>query len=210
MNQIVIIGSGGFAKEVAFLIDEINKPIPQWKLLGFIDNEINKMNGKYAVIGDDFWLENTTDKIYAVFGIGNPILVKKLVAKFSNNKNINFPNLIHPRAIGDWERISLGFGNIITAGSIFTTDIKVGDFNIFNLSSTIGHDVIIGCYNVINPTVNISGAVQIGEETLIGTGAQILQNKIICSRVIIGAGAVVTKNITIEGVYAGCPATKIK
>ena len=60
-KDIVIIGTGGFAKEVLFLLEENNKIKNEWNILGFIDNGvavgINVING-YAVIGDDTWLQN--------------------------------------------------------------------------------------------------------------------------------------------------------
>ena len=210
MRNIVIIGSGGFAKEVAFLIDDINKKQEQWNILGFIDEKVGEYNGKYKIFRDDGWLENTTDKISVAFGIGNVNLIDKLTNKFQLNKNLDFPNLIHPKAIGDWERIKFGKGNIICAGNIFTTDIKIGSFNIFNLDCTIGHDTIIGDCNIFNPSINISGGVNIDNKGMIGTGSQILQYLNICSNTIIGAGSVVTKNITESGVYVGSPARKIK
>lgn len=157
MKKIVIVGSGGFAKEVAFLIDEINKLKKEWNLLGFIDTKVGTFNGKYKVYNNDDWLENTKSEIFVVFGLGDPSLIKKLVAKFKLNKNINFPTIIHPNVIGDWDHITIGEGNIICAGSIFTTDIKIGSFNVFNLDCTVGHDAVIDSFNVINPSVNISG-----------------------------------------------------
>ncbi len=210
MKNIAIIGSGGFAKEVAFLIEEINKKEKQWNILGYIDEKVGGYNGKYKIFQNDNRLEKTKDKISVVFGIGNVNLIRTLSEKFSKNPNIEFPNLIHPNATGDWDRISLEHGNIITAGNIFTTDIKVGSFNIFNLNCTIGHDSVFGNYNIINPGANISGGVIIKNQILIGTGAQILQYLEISSKSLIGAGALVTKNITDSGVYAGIPARKIK
>lgn len=49
----------------------------------------------------------------------------------------------------------------------------------------------------------------IGNKVSIGSNATILPVKI-CDNVVIGAGAVVTKDITIQGVYVGNPAKKIK
>lgn len=211
MKKIVVIGSGGFAKEVAFLIEDINKKNKEWEFLGFIDqnSEIGSFNGKYQVYQHDKWLEEVDFELYVVFGIGTPNVVKKIVLALSENSSIKFPNLIHPNVVGDWERIQLGQGNIVCAGNIFTTDIEIGSFNVFNLDCTIGHDTIIGDYNVINPSVNISGGVQIKGESLIGTGAQILQYLSIVPEVIVGAGALVVKNIDEKGVYVGAPAKKL-
>ncbi len=210
MKEIVIVGSGGFAKEVAFLIDEINKKKPQWEILGYIDKKVGGYNGKYRVFNHDEWLLKTGKEVNVVFGIGDPELINKLARKFKENSNLKFPNLIHPNVIGDWERISLGEGNIVCAGNIFTTGIKIGSFNIFNIDSTIGHDVMLGSCNVINPSVNISGGIEVGDEVLIGTGCQILQYVKIASHSVIGAGSLVRKEISEPGVYVGVPATKLR
>ena len=213
MNDIVIVGTGGFAKETAFVIEEINKKEYFWNLLGFIASDkqlIGSTQGKYKVYNTDDWLLTTDKKVNIVFGLGDPKLISKLSNKFKMNNNLIFPNLIHPNAIGDWEKIILGKGNIICAGNIFTTDIFVGSFNVFNLSCTVGHDTEIGNCNVFNPTVNISGGVKIENNILIGTGSQLLQYMKICSDSTIGAGSLVTKNIEVPGVYVGTPARKIK
>ena len=208
MKDIVILGSGGFAKEVAFLVKEINRHHPTYHFLGYVDNT-GETNPSMLLAGNDEWLLNYSKELDVAIGIGNPIMIKELIAKFSSNKNLRFPNLIHPNAIGDWDNIKLGNGNIICAGNIFTTDIEIGSFNIFNLSCTLGHDAKIHSYNVFNPTVNLSGGINIGCCNLIGTGAQVLQYVSIESDIMIGAGAVTTKNLIEPGTYVGMPAKKI-
>jgi sugar O-acyltransferase (sialic acid O-acetyltransferase NeuD family) len=210
MKKIVIVGSGGFAKEVAFLIEDINKKKNEWNLLGYIDENIGESNGKYKVFNNDDWLETIEEKLYVVFGVGDPILTKKLADKFKSNIYLTYPNLIHPNVFGDWDKIILGKGNIICAGNIFTTDIKIGSFNVFNLCCTVGHDVTIESYNIINPSVNISGGVVLSNLILLGTGTQILQYKKIIDNVIVGAGSVVTKDVLESGVYVGSPVKMIK
>jgi|TARA_B110000240_G_C13480647_1_gene445125 sugar O-acyltransferase (sialic acid O-acetyltransferase NeuD family) len=210
MKDIVIIGSGGFAKEVVFLIEECNKTEKEWNILGFIDEEKDLIIGKHKVYETDEWLLNLNKEIYVVFGIGNPTLIKEIHLKLEINSNLIFPNIIHPNVVGDWEGIELGKGNLFCASNTLTTGIKIGDFNIFNLDCTIGHDSIFGSYNVINPSANISGGVEIADNVLIGTNVTILQYKKIFSNVIVGASSLVTKDIVEEGVYVGSPVVKIK
>ena len=213
MKNIVILGAGGFAKEVAFLIEEINLKSNSWSILGFIVDDKQKVrtqHGKYKIYSTDEWLLKVDKEINVAIGSGDTRLISKLTTKFRSNENLIFPNLIHPNAIGDWERIKFGVGNIVCAGNIFTTDITVGSYNIFNLSCTVGHDTEIGDCNVFNPTVNISGGVRIGSNILVGTGSQILQYLSICSDSTIGAGAVVTKDVKESGVYIGIPAKRLK
>ena len=214
MKNIVIIGSGGFAKEVAFLIEEINKVSSddlRYNILGYVDKEekVDSRFGKYPVFMDDDNLLRYEEKLNVALGIGSPNLSKSILGKLIRNTNLLFPTLIHPNSVGDWDRIKFGMGNVVCANTVFTTDIEVGDFNIFNLSCTIGHDVTIGSYNVFNPSVNVSGGVEIVDRNLIGTGAQLLQYISLKKDIIVGAGAVVTKSIDDSGTYAGVPAKRL-
>jgi sugar O-acyltransferase (sialic acid O-acetyltransferase NeuD family) len=209
MKDIVIIGSGGLAKEVAFVIEEINKVNETWNILGYVDNDDSKVGsfcGKYQVIHTDSWFHEISDRIAVAIGIGTPEIRKKVVQQLIELPHLEFPNLIHPNFVGDLERISMGKGNIICAGNIFTTDITLGSHNYFNLDCTLGHDAIVGDYCVINPSVNISGGVTMGNNILIGTGAQILQYLNIEDYATVGAGAVVSKPVQEETTVVGIPA----
>ena len=214
MKDIVIIGYGGFAKEVAFLIEEINKIKKTYNILGYVsanENEIGIINGKFKVIMSENDLINYNTKLCVAIGIGNPTTNYKIISNLkSKNPKLVFPNLIHPTVVADWDNIFLGEGNIICAGCILTTDIKIGSFNIFNLDITVGHDCAIGDYNVFNPSVNISGGVCIGNKVLLGTGSQILQNLNLVDEVVVGAGGVVIKDLLEPGTYVGVPVKKIK
>lgn len=211
MKDIVVIGSSGLAREIGFLINDINKKTKEWNFLGYVDNHTETIKGTtFKPIMNDNDLLVYDNEINVVIGVGFPNLIKKLANKFSVNSNITFPNLVHPNFIGDMKSISMGKGNIITAGNIFTVNIKLGAFNIFNLNGTVGHDTEIGSYNVFNPTYNISGGVKIANSNLIGTGSQVLQDLTITTNNVLGAGAVLTKEIIESGVYVGMPAKKIK
>ena len=208
MNDIVIVGSGGFAKEVAFLIEEINKINPAWNLLGYIDNRVGDVNGKYSVVGDDEWLKNYDKPIYVVIAIGSSAIISKVSKDLKSNNLLKFPNIIHPNVVLDRDSVVFGEGNIICAGNILTKDIELGSFNILNLNCTVGHDSLIGSNNIFNPNVNISGGVNIGENCFFGTSSTILQYINIVDNVVVGASGLVLSDICEPGVYVGVPVKK--
>jgi len=207
MQDIVIFGSGGLAREVAFLIEQINSAAPQWNILGFVEMDrerVGKEVGKYRVYCTE---EELLDKtVAAAIGVGTPAVIHKIATRFAERSNISFPNLIHPNVIRDEPRVTLGRGNILCAGNIFTTDIEVGSFNLFNLNCTYGHDVRIADCCVFNPGINMSGGVEVGSRCLIGTGAKILQYLKIGDDVTVGAGSVVTKDVPAGTTVVGVPA----
>ena len=205
MQDIVIFGSGGMAREVAFLIDEINSVSPQWNILGFVEvdrERVGQQAGKYRVYCSE---EELLDKaVSAAIGIGTPAVIQKIAARFASK--IDFPNLIHPTVIRDESRVALGRGNILCARNIFTTDITIGSFNVFNLNGTYAHDVRIADCCVLLSNVGISGGVEIGSRCLVGAGATILQYLKIGDDVTVGAGSVVTKDVPTGATVAGVPA----
>lgn len=205
MNKLVIVGCGGFAKEVEWLVDRINAVKPTWELLGFIDNDLSMER----VVGNDDFVVNYKGELYVAIAIGTSAIRKRIYSKYKKNVNIHFTNLVDPSVIFS-DRVQFGEGNIICAGSVLTVDIFVGNCNIINLDCTVGHDVILGDFVTVNPSANISGNTNIGSGCNIGTGAQIIQGLIIGKNTVVGAGAVVSKDLPENCTAVGVPAKIIK
>jgi len=212
MTKIAIIGAGGFGREVAMLIEQINSIKKQYEFIGYYDDKLEKgtLVNNFPVLGKVKEINTVKGTLGVIAAIGNP-MQKKEVIKYINNKKVKFPTLIHPTAlIGNENYVNIGEGSIITAGVIITTNILIGKHVILNLSTTVGHDTSIGNYSSIMPSVNISGEVNIHECVYIGTGAKLINQLTIQKNATIGAGAVVTKNIVDGDTVVGNPARSIK
>ncbi len=158
MKDLIIIGAGGFAREVAWLVEDINQEKPIWNLIGYVDEDPDKENlilNDVPVLGSFNKLKGAARKAAAVCAVGNPLAKCKLIQK-GNEVGLEYVNLIHPNVIIS-RHVKMGRGNIICAGNILTVNITIGNHVILNLDCTIGHDAIIGNYCTILPSVNISG-----------------------------------------------------
>jgi sugar O-acyltransferase (sialic acid O-acetyltransferase NeuD family) len=209
VKNLYILGTSGLAREIAQLVKQINKFESRYNFCGFIGHDKDEIGRKIIygdIMGDDEWLIAKNEECSIIIGIGFPKIRVKLFEEYSQHSNFDFPNLIHPTAIFDFDVNKIGKGNIITAGCIFTNNITVGDNNLFNLNCTIGHDSSIFNHNVINPTCCLSGNVKIGDCNLIGTGAQILDKLQIGNFTVIGGGALVRKPVLDNTRVAGVPA----
>lgn len=209
MTDLVIIGHGGLAKEVAFLVEEINRQSPTWNLLGYVTTWPECVGQRHAahliVNTDDGLLQRTTELAVAV-AIGQPALARAAHERLLTNPRLTFPNLIHPGATGDWARIQLGSGNIMLNGVSFTTAIRIGSFNLFNPGATVAHDCELGDYNRLGPGAHLCGGVVIADEVFVGAGAVVVPGRRLGRGVVLGAGAVVVNDLTEAGTYAGVPA----
>lgn len=213
-NTLYIIGTGGFAKEVAQLATLLNSNGARWSSIEYLcerEEDIGTRMPYGAVTGTDERLQSNHCAAEYVIGIGNPIVRQRIAQRLAKNLLLFSPNLIHPLAGFSTVSVELGQGNIITQGVVFTCDIVAGDHNVFNLNSTVGHDCHIGSYNVINPGCNISGGVTLGNSCLLGTGSRILESLQVADEVILGAGALLTRSINNSGdTYVGIPARPLK
>ena len=213
MKDIAIFGAGGFGREVACLINRINKQHPNtWNFIGFFDDDegIWGTKNEYGeVIGGKNKLNAWDKELALVITIGSPIVLHKIVSNITNSK-ITFPNIIDPTVdFLDSDNVGMGRGNVICAKCFVSCNVIIGDFNLFNVGDGIGHDSCIGNYNVIMPNVNISGGVQIGDENMLGVKSTILQYLKVGNQVRLGANSLLMKNAKDGLLYIGNPAKKM-
>jgi len=209
MKDIAIFGAGGFGREIACLIKQINKVNPVWNIIGFFDDApaLQGTRNEYGeVLGGIDVLNQYNQELAIAIAIGNPIIVRKIVESITN-KHVWFPNLVAPDVIFmDETNYSMGRGNIICSKCWISCNVHFGDFNILNVGITLGHDAQLGNYNVLMPAVNISGEVTVGEENLFGVASVVLQQKRIGNNTVIGGNSMVIKNTKDGRTYMGNPA----
>lgn len=212
MKKLYIIGSGGFGREVLWLVERINQVGKVWDIQGFIDDDktlCGRIENNYEILGDCKYLGSLKDDIYVAIAIGSPKIKEKIVNKLSKFSNIHFATLIDPSVLYS-NQVKIGEGSIICAGTIITVNIEIGKHVIINLDCTVGHDSIIEDYATILPSVNLSGNTITKKYTTIGTGAKIIQGITIGENVMVGAGTVVIRDIEGNCTVVGNPVKIIK
>jgi sugar O-acyltransferase (sialic acid O-acetyltransferase NeuD family) len=208
IKPLVIVGGGGFAREVIWLASECRD---QWQPHAILDdnptthgNSICEVPVKGPI---DSW--DKYPDAWFIIAVGSPRTKKVIVQRMEAKGKPRFATLTHPSVLQS-SYVSVGEGSIIAAGSILTTQVNLGKHTIINLASTIGHDVVMGDYCTIAPQAAISGNVTIGDGVEFGTGSIIIQGVSIETGAFIGAGALVSKNIPSNVLVVGSPARQIK
>lgn len=210
MDEIVIFGAGGFGREVAWLIENINQEEPRFHILGFLDDDpslVGKRLNNYPVFEAHTFLSDHRS-ISLALAVGQP-LVRMAAADRLGEYALHYPNLIHPTVMmGNTN--TLGMGNILCAGVIVTVNARIGNFCQLNLKTTVGHDCILEDFSTTACGVDLAGKSHIGRGAYLGNHATVLPSVRVGERAVVGAGAVVNRDLPAGTVSVGVPARTIK
>lgn len=208
MTEIVLVGTGGQARELHAVIEDLGDSTTP---LGFLDDSLDSVGTEVhglPVLGGIDWLE-THPETAVVVGVGATSSRRRVVERILSFGPRRFPTLVHPSAsVGP--RVELGEGVFVCAGAVLTTDITVGDHVLLNFGCTIGHDAFLEDFVTVAPGAHISGNVRVGEGSDIGTGATIIQGVSIGAWSVVGAGAVVVRDLAPNVTAVGVPAKPIR
>lgn len=211
LKRLVIFGAGGFGREVLQLVRDINEVAPTWNCDGFLV-DARYAKGGYVqglpILGDLAWLRQNPE-VHIAIAVGAPASKREIVMRIRRDFENPFATLVHPRAwVG--QHVVVGEGSILCAGSLITTDIRIGSHVHVNIGATIGHDAILDDFVTLNPSVNVSGNVRLEEGVEVGTSSVLIPKSVVGAWSIIGAGSVVTKSLPSNVTAVGTPAKVIK
>lgn len=189
MIKLVIVGCGGFGREVA----NVAFSLDIWSEIYFIDDAKPAyilVNG-IKVIGGSSTLTQYKGDVFVAFG--NIQARKAFVEDLKVNNEISFPNIIHPSCNWVSNKLNtLGEGNYFGEGVVGTINISIGNYNLINIGCLISHDTVIGSFCNLMHGVKITSGAKLHDFINVGAGASILSSGHIESASEIKANAVYT------------------
>lgn len=209
MKDILIVGAGGFGREMYSWICQHPSYGVDFRVKGFLNDDLNAIdmfNYPVSIISkiDDY---DYKEKDLFVLALGNPQDKKKVVKRISS-KGVKYLTFIHPTAIIG-ENVSIGQGVIICPNVTITCDIQIGDFVTINVNASIGHDVEIGPYSTLSGHSDVTGRAVLGEEVFLGSHAIVTPKTIVEDRAVVGAGTVAIRKVKSNTTIFGVPAKRI-
>ncbi len=211
-EEIVIVGAGGFGREVIDVVEAINAETrePHWKVRGVVDDAPSRVNLRRLAARDIEFLGGTellaawAGETSFVVGIGSPHVRRRIAERFED-AGLDAATLVHPSVTRGFD-VRIGPGSVICAGVRLTTNISIGRHVHLNLNSTVGHDSSLGDYVSVNPLASISGDCAIENDVVIGVAGVILNGLTVGRGSVVGGSACVVKDVPPDVVVKGVPA----
>ena len=195
MKKLIIVGAGGFGREVYAWAKDHPDSGHAWEITGFLDDDPHVLDGydyPVGVMGSVEEHQPAEDEVF-VCAIGAP-MIKKKVCQGLLARSATFISLVHPSVILG-ENIQLGDGVVLCPRVTLTADITVGAFAAINCHSSAGHDVVIGAWATISGHCDLTGNTRYGVGAFLATGVRIVPGKSVGDFAYVGAGSVVIRSV---------------
>ena len=172
MLDIIIVGAGGFAREVCGLLWHCFCK-DQFRLKGFLSRNREELQGTHVdlpVLDDPECYQPTAADRF-VLAIGN-MKARRQTVEALLVKGGQFLTMIHPTAlVADTARI--GKGAVIYPYATLSNCAVLDDHVHLSIYASLGHDTRVGRYCLLSPYATLNGFAVIGDDVFMGTHSMI-------------------------------------
>ena len=203
---IVIVGAGGFGREVLqYLLDTFSST-HECAVKGFVDDQpsdLARFGLPYRVLADTHTYEPSPGDRF-VIAVGDPQTRMTLADRFAS-RGATFLRVVHPRAHVA-ASASLGAGCVLGPFATVGAHAAVGDHSVLTFCASVGHDAKVGRCCALSPHSVINGGATVADGVFLGSHAVINPLQSVGEGSKVAAGAVVYRDVPPRRLAAGNPA----
>lgn len=207
MRPVVIIGSGGHAKVVLEILEDMQR----WQIVGCTTvSARSRQLLSHPILGGDDVLTGLVESgvCHAIVAIGDN-LVRRRVSEQAVQTGFELIQAVSARAIVS-ARARIGSNVAVMAGAVIQVDTVIEDGVIVNTGATIDHDCRVGAFAHVAPGAHLAGRVEVGEGAFLGVGCSVIPGVRIGAWAVVGAGAAVIEDVPDGTTVVGVPARALK
>jgi UDP-3-O-[3-hydroxymyristoyl] glucosamine N-acyltransferase len=167
MKDVVLVGAGKFALEVARYIDDVTAGgADAYRITRYL-----ALNGEPRHAPDELTLPleefDPTPGARVVVAVSDTAQRRALLDGFIADHDLTPESIVHPSA-SLAETCRHGVGNIVGPNCYVGVNVTIGDFNVVNYHCTVGHHTRIGSNNFIAPNFHCGNSVTVGDNNFFG------------------------------------------
>ena len=203
MNKLILVGSGGFAKELYQYLQSTDNEI-----LGYIDRQRSEFYD-LSYLGDEESLDQSFFKEASfLLGIGQVELRASIIAKLKA-RGASFFSFIHPSAIIAKDAL-FGEGVVLCPHTMLNAGAKLQDFVLLNIYASVAHDCVVGENSILCPYATLNGRAKTGKNCFLGTRASLLPNARLGNNCVLSAGVMLSKSYKDDQLIFSLRTLKVK
>jgi len=207
--DLVLVGSGGFGRETAQAVHAANLVRPTWRLLGFIDDSVERhgslVEGSLVLGGRELIETMPGAAIVVCTGRPSDYASRSRIVRGLALPPERYATILHPSAEIS-QSSSIGSGSVLLAHVTLTAAVRVGVHVAIMPQVTLTHDDQVDDFATIASGALLGGGVHVQTGAYVGAGAVIGEGRTVGMYSLVGMGAVVTHDIPPREVWAGVPA----
>lgn len=204
MHDVVIVGAGGFAREVYRWANDALSP-DRYRLKGFLTNRSGDLDGfaiPYPILGDPDTYEVQPNERF-IIAIGY-VGVKKRIVDGMQARGAQFLSLIHPTAVVA-PSATIGAGVVVCPFALVSESVVLEDFVMLNFYASVGHDSVIGRYSILSPYATVNGFTVLEPEVFMATHSTVIARKRVGQGAKISANSVAMQDVQPRTLVHGVP-----
>ena len=209
MKHLIIVGAGGFGREMYGAARESVGFGTAFDIKGFLDarpDALSGFAGYPSVLGDPSTYVPQPDDVF-ITALGG-IAARRRCAEALESRGAAFIAIVH-RSASLGPNAVVGAGSFIAHNVTLTADVTVGRHACVFHNTSIGHDTVLGDFSHVYAQCAIGGAVKIGAGAAVYPGARVVPRRTLGADSVVGIGSVVLLDVAPGETVFGNPAKPV-
>ena len=210
MTNLIIIGAGGFGREMFGAAHEAVGFGEQFRIKGFLDGNpaaLDGFSGYPAILGTPETYVPAPDDVF-ITALGSIASRRRCAGMIESRGGVFIPVIHRSASLGP--NVTVGAGSFVAHNVVLTADVKVGRHACVFHGTVIGHDTTLGDYSHVYSLVSIGGGVCVGEGASVFPGAKVVPRVSIGDRATVGIGSTVIRDVDPDITVFGSPAERFR
>jgi sugar O-acyltransferase (sialic acid O-acetyltransferase NeuD family) len=209
MKQLIIIGAGGYGREISTIATQALGYGDRFVVKGFLDSKgdaLDNFEGYPPILGDVGDYAIAPDDVF-VCGIDD-ISKRQYCLEAIIARGGRLETVVH-RSCVMGQGVYLGAGVVISYNVVISNDTTIGDGVLVNTGAIIGHDVTVGNFVSIGVGAFLAGGVTIGHRGAVNASATVHKGCHIGENATVGMSSTVVRDVVDDVTVFGTPAKVI-
>ena len=210
MKRLLIVGAGGFGREMFAAAREALGYGEDFIVAGFLDDNLHALDGFSGypqILGTLADYKFGADDVF-ITAVGSIPVRRKIVAQIEARGGV-FATVVHRSAVIG-PNVSIGVGSFIAPNVSLTADVSIGRHTCVFHNTSIGHDTIVGDFAHIYAQCSLGGSVRIASGTNVYPGAVVTPRRKIGEDAVVGALSAVFSDVPPRVTVLGNPAAPLR